>query len=68
MISYAPLWETMKQKNISTYALINKYDFDAHTLNEKRSNPFPPKRFFTNRHINISSNNIYLDLLPAIFV
>lgn len=38
MISYAPLWETMKQKNITTYALINKYDFDAHTLNDLKHN------------------------------
>lgn len=38
MISYAPLWETMKQKNITTYALINKYGFDAHTLNDMKHN------------------------------
>lgn len=38
MISYAPLWETMNQKNISTYALINKYHFDAHTLNDLKHN------------------------------
>ena len=25
MISYAPLYETMKRKNISTYKLINSY-------------------------------------------
>ena len=25
MISYNPLWRTMEQKNISTYALIEKY-------------------------------------------
>lgn len=38
MISYAPLWETMKQKNITTYVLINKYGFDAHTLNDLKHN------------------------------
>lgn len=38
MISYAPLWETMKRKEITTYALINKYGFDAHTLNDLKHN------------------------------
>ncbi len=38
MISYAPLWETMKQKNISTYALIHTYGVDAHTLNSLKHN------------------------------
>lgn len=38
MISYVPLWETMKRKNITTYALIYKYDFDSHTLNRLKRN------------------------------
>lgn len=38
MISYAPLWETMKRKGISTYALIHKYHFDAHTLSSLKQN------------------------------
>ena len=38
MVSYAPLWETMKKREISTYALINKYHFDAHTLNSLKQN------------------------------
>lgn len=38
MVSYAPLWDTMKRKGISTYALINKYHFDAHTLNSLKQN------------------------------
>lgn len=38
MLSYAPLWETMKRKEITTYALINKYGFDAHTLNDLNHN------------------------------
>ncbi len=33
MISYAPLWETMKRKNISTYSLIKDYGFSKGTLN-----------------------------------
>lgn len=38
MISYSPLWETMKQKKITTYALIHKHGFDAHTLNDLKHN------------------------------
>ena len=32
MISYAPLWETMRRKNITTYKLINQYKFSKGTL------------------------------------
>jgi len=32
MISYKPLWETMKQKKISTYALITKYNISSATV------------------------------------
>ena len=38
MISYEPLWETMKQKNISQYQLINKYKFSAGQLSRLRAN------------------------------
>ncbi len=31
-ISYEPLWNTMKKKNISTYKLINTYKFNKGTL------------------------------------
>ena len=31
-ISYEPLWNTMKEKNISTYKLINTYKFNKVTL------------------------------------
>ena len=33
MISYEPLWRTMEQKQITTYALINKYDINSRTIN-----------------------------------
>ena len=33
MISYKPLWETMAQKGITTYALINKFGISANTIN-----------------------------------
>ena len=32
MISYRPLWETMRRKNITTYTLINRYKFSKGTL------------------------------------
>lgn len=32
MVSYAPLWATMKEKNISTYALIKKYEIQSKTI------------------------------------
>ena len=32
MISYAPLWRTMKQRGVSTYALISQYGFSRGTL------------------------------------
>ncbi len=32
MISYEPLWETMKKKNITTYTLIHKYNFSSRTI------------------------------------
>ena len=38
MISYRPLWKTMKEKNISTYALIKKYSFSKGTLDSLKHN------------------------------
>ena len=32
MITYAPLWETMKRKGVSTYSLIKDYSFSRGTL------------------------------------
>jgi DNA-binding Xre family transcriptional regulator len=32
LISYAPLWTTMKNKGVTTYQLINKYNFSRGTL------------------------------------
>ena len=37
MISYEPLWETMKQKNVTTYALINK-GISSRTISNIRNN------------------------------
>lgn len=38
MINYEPLWQTMKQKNITTYALINKHGIPSSTINSLRHN------------------------------
>ena len=38
MISYEPLWATMKQKGISQYQLINTYGFSTGTLDTLRKN------------------------------
>jgi len=32
MISYEPLWETMKQRGVTTYVLIKDYHFSKGTL------------------------------------
>lgn len=32
MISYAPFWKTLKEKNITTYALINKHGISSATI------------------------------------
>lgn len=32
MISYDPLWETMKRRKVTTYTLIKKYSFSRGTL------------------------------------
>jgi len=38
MIDYTPLWETMKEKNVTTYTLIHKYGVDAHLINDLKHN------------------------------
>ena len=38
MIDYSPLWETMKEKNVSTYALIRDYNFSKGTLDSLKQN------------------------------
>ncbi len=36
MISYAPFWKTLKEKGISTYTLINKYNISSGTIDRMR--------------------------------
>ncbi|MBQ1505630.1 MAG: helix-turn-helix transcriptional regulator [Erysipelotrichales bacterium] len=38
MISYEPLWKTMKKRKISKYQLVKKYGFSNGTIDRLRSN------------------------------
>ena len=38
MISYEPLWETLRKKGISTYVLIKDYSFSRGTLDSLKQN------------------------------
>ena len=38
MISYAPLWETLKEKGITQYQLIHNHNFSTGTLDALRKN------------------------------
>ena len=38
MISYEPLWRTMKEKHITTYALIYKNNISSHTITNLKRN------------------------------
>ena len=38
MITYEPLWDTMKKKQISQYRLITKYGFSSGQLNRLKKN------------------------------
>jgi len=40
MITYAKLWETMKEKGISQYVLIHKYNVSAGQLSRIRKNEY----------------------------
>lgn len=38
VIFYDPFWETLKRKRMTSYALINKYNFSTGTLHRMRNN------------------------------
>lgn len=38
MISYRPLWETMKDRHVTTYTLIYKYGFSPYTIHNLKHN------------------------------
>lgn len=53
MITYQPLWETMKAKGISTYALIEKHGVSRETFSNLKNN----------RNITMSTLNHLCELL-----
>ena len=38
MVSYEPLWKTMKDRNVTTYTLIYKLGFSPNTINNLKHN------------------------------
>jgi len=40
MISYQPFWETLKAKNVSTYALREKHGISPNTLTRMKNNQY----------------------------
>ncbi|MBR2320445.1 MAG: helix-turn-helix domain-containing protein [Clostridia bacterium] len=36
MISYEPFWKTLKDKNVTTYALINRHGISSATINRMK--------------------------------
>lgn len=38
MVSYAPLWETMRRKDITTYTLITQHNINPRTINNLKHN------------------------------
>ena len=38
LISYEPLWNTMKEKGVTKYALIYKFGFSAYTITSLKRN------------------------------
>ncbi|MCI8517119.1 MAG: helix-turn-helix transcriptional regulator [Hungatella sp.] len=40
MITYEPLWKTMKEKNVSQYRLITKYGFSSGQINRLKKNQY----------------------------
>lgn len=38
MVSYAPLWQTMSQRNITTYKLIKTYGLSPRLINDLKHN------------------------------
>ncbi len=40
MITYEPLWKTMKEKQVSQYRLITKYGFSSGQINRLKKNQY----------------------------
>lgn len=55
MANFEPLWNTMKEKNISTYTLIKEYNFSKGTLDNLKNN----------RNINTHTIDTLCDILDC---
>lgn len=55
MITYTPLWETMKKKGISTYTLREKMNISSSTV----------QRFKANKHVSTHTLDIFCNLLDC---
>ena len=55
LISYEPLWQTMKEKNITTYTLIDKYKVLSKTVYNLKHN----------KHITTSTLERLCDILDC---
>ena len=55
MISFEPLWQTMKRKGITTYSLIKDYNFSHGTLDSLKQN----------RNISTATLNTICDILSC---
>ncbi|MCH5259537.1 MAG: helix-turn-helix transcriptional regulator [Lachnospiraceae bacterium] len=38
MYNYSPLWETMKDRGVTTYSLVNHYGISSHLMSNLRHN------------------------------
>ena len=63
MITFEPLWETLKRKNISQYALIKEYGVSTGTLDALRKN-----RSITMNTLNDLCNMLKCDVSDIIRV
>ena len=61
MITFDPLWDTLKSRNISQYALIKEYGFSTGTLDSLRKN-----RSITLNTLNDLCNILQCDITDVI--
>ncbi len=61
MITFDPLWKTLKEKNISQYSLIKDYGFSTGTLDSLRQN-----RSITLNTLNDLCNALKCDITDII--
>ncbi len=66
MISYAPLWKTMEERGITTYALIHKYEINPRTIHHLKHNlsitMYTMEKLC--RILNCQSNDIVMFVFP----